>query len=120
YGRKPWFDLLQPAIALASSGFPISYAQMRSFRTNAELLSQFSESKRIFLKGGALYDWNENFQQPDLRRMLERIAGSGASDFYEGETAHILAREMEKNGGLITPQGLRENEALARHPPEWH
>ena len=118
YGRKPWFDQLQPAIALASSGFPISYAQMRSFRANADPLSQFPESKRIFLKGGAFYDWNENFQQPELRRTLERIARHGAKEFYEGETAHILAREMEKNGGLITQLDLREYQAVERKPLE--
>src|SRR5689334_4146856 len=118
YGHKPWFELLQPAIALASSGFPISYSQMRSFKATADSLSQFPESKRIFLKGGSFYDWNENLQQPELRRTLERIAGSGASDFYEGETAHILAREMEKNGGLIALDDLREYQAIERKPLE--
>src|SRR5437016_6113311 len=54
YGTKPWAELLQPAIHLASSGFPISYPQMRSFKTSADSLSQFPESNRIFLKGGAL------------------------------------------------------------------
>ena len=118
YGHKPWFDLLQPAIALASSGFPISYSQMRSFKSSADYLSQFPESKRIFLKEGALYDSNENFKQPELARTLERIAGSGASEFYEGETARIFAREMEKNGGLITLDDLREYHAVERKPLE--
>src|SRR5438445_11590404 len=31
YGTKSWSELLAPAIHLASSGFPISYSQMRSF-----------------------------------------------------------------------------------------
>ena len=118
YGTKPWPELLQPAIHLASSGFPISYPQMRSFKSNADGLSQFPESKRIFLKGGALYDWNENFQQPELARTLERLARHGAKEFYEGETAHILAREMEKNGGLITLDDLREYQAVERKPLE--
>jgi gamma-glutamyltranspeptidase/glutathione hydrolase len=118
YGTKPWAELLQPAIRLASAGFPISYPQMRSFKAAADGLSQFAESKRIFLKGGALYDWNENFQQPELARTLERIARHGAKDFYEGETAHILAREMEKNGGLITLDDLREYQAVERKPLE--
>lgn len=118
YGRKPWFDLLQPAIGLASSGFPISYSQMRSFHYSADLLSQFPESKKIFLKDGALYDWNENFKQPELARTLERIAGGGAAEFYEGETAHIFAREMEKHGGLITLDDLREYQAVERKPLE--
>src|SRR5919108_4140431 len=118
YGTKPWAELLQPAIRLASAGFPISYPQMRSFKAAADGLSQFAESKRIFLKGGALYDWNENFQQPELARTLERIARHGAKDFYEGETAHILAREMEKNGGLITLDDLRDYQAVERKPLE--
>lgn len=118
YGTKPWAELLQPAIHLASSGFPISYPQMRSFKSNADGLSQFPESKRIFLKGGASYDWNENFQQPELARTLERIARHSAKEFYEGETARILASEMEKNGGLITLEDLREYQAVERKPLE--
>src|SRR6266571_2581689 len=57
YGHKSWSELLQPAIQLASSGFPVSYSQMRSFRFSANSLSQFPDSKRIFLKDGAFYDW---------------------------------------------------------------
>jgi gamma-glutamyltranspeptidase/glutathione hydrolase len=118
YGRRSWADLLQPAIRLASSGFPISHWQMLSFRANADSFSEFPESKRIFLKGGNFYDWNENFRQPELARTLERIAHQGAADFYEGQTAHILAREMEKNGGLITLDDLREYHAVERKPLE--
>jgi gamma-glutamyltranspeptidase/glutathione hydrolase len=118
YGTKPWAEMLQPAIHLASSGFPISYPQMRSFKASADGLSQFPESKRIFLKGGTLYDWGESFPQPELARTLERIARYGAKDFYEGETAHILAHEMEKNGGLITSDDLREYQAVERKPLE--
>jgi gamma-glutamyltranspeptidase/glutathione hydrolase len=118
YGSKPWAELLQPAIRLASSGFPISYWQMLSFRANADSFAPFPDSKRIFLKGGSTYDWNENFQQPELARILERVARRGAADFYEGETAHILAREMEKNGGLITLDDLREYRAVERKPLE--
>jgi len=118
YGTKSWPEVLQPAIHLASSGFPISFSQARSFHYAADLLSQFPDSKRIFLKGGTFYDWNENFQQPELARTLERIAQNGAKEFYEGETARILASQMEKNGGLITMEDLREYQAVERKPLE--
>ena len=118
YGTKPWSEVLQPAIHLASSGFPISYSQMRSFHYAADLLSQFPDSKRIFLKDGTFYDWNENFQQPELARTLGRIAQNGAREFYEGETARILASQMEKNGGLITMEDLREYQPVERKPLE--
>src|SRR6266851_2703277 len=118
YGRQSWAELLQPAIRLASNGFPVSYWMMQSLRFSADSLSTFPESKHIFLKDGAFYDWNEIFRQPDLARTLERIAHQGAKDFYEGETARIIAREMEKNGGLITLEDLREYQAVERRPLE--
>lgn len=118
YGTKSWSGLLEPAIHLASSGFAISYSQMRSFHDSADLLSRFPDSKRIFLKDGNFYDWNETFQQPELARTLERIARNGAKEAYEGETAHILASQMEKNGGLITLEDLRAYQAVERKPLE--
>jgi gamma-glutamyltranspeptidase/glutathione hydrolase len=118
FGTKSWLELLQPAIDLASNGFPVSHAMMQSLRYSAESLSQFPDSKRIFLKDGEFYDWNEILRQPDLARTLERIAHQGANEFYEGETARILSREMERNGGLITLQDLRAYSAVERKPLE--
>jgi len=118
YGTQSWVTLLHPAIELASHGFPVSHALMQSLHYSADFLSQFPDSKRIFLKDGASYDWNEILRQPDLARTLERIAHQGAKDFYEGETARILAREMKKNGGLITLEDLREYQAIERRPLE--
>jgi len=118
YGKKPWAELIKPAIDFASNGFPVSKAQMDSWHKESNLLSQFPESKRIFLKGGAFYDWQEIFRQPELARTLERIARLGARDFYEGETAHLLADAMAKNGGLITLDDLRDYKAKERTPLE--
>ena len=81
-------------------------------------LAQFPESKRIFQKDGAYYDLDETIKQPELGRTLERIAKSGAKDFYEGETARILASEMQKNGGLITLDDLKNYVVAERKPLE--
>lgn len=111
YGRKPWADLLEPAVALASRGFPVSYAFAESLKSSKSMAG-FPESKRIFQKNGAYY----RFAQPELARTLERIAKSGAKDFYEGETAKELAGEMAKNGGLITLSDLNNYAAVERQP----
>ena len=118
FGSKPWASLLQPAIDLAAKGFPVSRWQMESWREYQDSLSKFPESKRIFLKGGAGYDWQENFRQPELARTLGRIASNGSKDFYEGETAKLLAAAMAKNGGLITLDDLRNYRAIERTPLE--
>jgi gamma-glutamyltranspeptidase/glutathione hydrolase len=118
FGTKPWATLLQPAIDLAAKGFPVSRWQMESWRGYEDSLSKFPESKRIFLNGGRGYDWQENFRQPELARTLGRIAASGSKDFYEGETAKLLADAMAKNGGLITLDDLRNYRAVERKPLE--
>ena len=116
YGRKPWAELVQPAAALAAQGFPLSYAQAQGLRSSARGLSRFPESKRIFLKGGKFYEPGETLVQPELARTLDRIARFGAKDFYEGETARLLARDMQEHGGLITLEDLRQYRAIERAP----
>jgi gamma-glutamyltranspeptidase/glutathione hydrolase len=118
YGSKPWAQLLAPAINLATAGIPVSHWQMESWDRSSSLLSQFPESKRIFLKNGKLYGWHENFRQPELARTLRRIARLGANDFYEGETAHLLAAAMKQNGGLISLNDLRNYKVVERVPLE--
>src|SRR5258705_9394427 len=76
-----WQKLLKPAIELASKGFPISHSQMESFGAYAKQLSQTKspDTKRIFLKGGSFYQWQETVPQRGLASTLERIARDGAS-----------------------------------------
>ena len=116
YGRKPWAELVHPAAELASKGFPLSYAQAQSFRSAARSLSGFPESKRIFLKDGQFYEADEIFVQAELGRTLDRIARLGAADFYDGETARLLAQDIEEHGGLITLDDLKAYTAIERQP----
>lgn len=116
HGSRPWAELLQPAIRLAAGGVTLSYEEARSICGARSRLARFEESRRIFLKDGACYEPGELLRQPDLARTLERIARHGARDFYEGETAHILAEEMQKHGGLVTLEDLRSYKAVEREP----
>jgi gamma-glutamyltranspeptidase/glutathione hydrolase len=118
YGHKPWTEVLDPAVKLASDGYPVSYGlsdSLQSPGTN-KLLAQFPESKRIFL--GAKY--GEKLVQPELAATLKRIRERGAADFYEGETARKFAAAMEANGGLITLEDLKQYQAIERTPLRGH
>jgi gamma-glutamyltranspeptidase/glutathione hydrolase len=114
YGRKKLAEDMQPAIQLASKGFPLSYAVARSLQSKN--LARDPESKRIFQRDGKYYEIGEIFTQPELAATLERIAKNGAKEFYEGETAHKLADAMAKNGGLVTLSDLKEYTAPERTP----
>ena len=118
YGHKPWKELVEPAVRIASEGFPVSYglAHSLSSKYTAERLSKFPESKRIFLRGGKFYEAGEKLVQPELAQTLERIRDRGAKDFYEGETAALLAADMREHGGLITLDDLKTYRAIERQP----
>jgi gamma-glutamyltranspeptidase/glutathione hydrolase len=105
YGTRPWAELVHPAVDLAAKGFPVSYGLSQSLRGRG--LDQFPESKRIFQRDGKYYEAGEIFAQPDLARTLARIEKQGAKDFYEGETAKLLAKDMSAHGGLITESDLK-------------
>jgi gamma-glutamyltranspeptidase/glutathione hydrolase len=116
YGKKAWADLVQPAVDLASKGFALSYAQATGLKNAGRNLGQFPESNRIFLNGGKYYEPGDVFIQADLGRTLDRIAKLGAKDFYEGETARLLAKDMQQHGGLITMEDLKQYAAIERKP----
>ena len=113
YGSKPWARLVEPAVKLAGKGFEISDYAARSFR-EAKNLPQFLESKRIFLKNGAYFLAGDKLVQPELSAVLKRIGKLGARDFYEGETARLLAEQCKLNGGLITLEDLKQYKAVER------
>lgn len=120
YGKRPWKELIEPAVRLARDGFPLSYGLSQEMRSQSIVgkLSQFTDSKRIFLNGGSLYEMGEIFKQPELTATLTRIRDSGAKDFYEGETARLLTADMAAHGGLITLDDLRDYKIFERKPLE--
>src|SRR5208337_749429 len=106
HGTMKLADVMQPAIRLAEQGFPVSEKLAREFREERSGLQQFSMSSHIFLNDGKMFRAGDTFKQPELAETLKRIAKKGPGEFYQGETAQMLARDMAALGGLITLDDL--------------
>ena len=50
--------------------------------------------------------WEIRYGSWSLAATLKRIAKNGPDEFYKGETAQMLARDMAGLGGLITLDDL--------------
>jgi gamma-glutamyltranspeptidase/glutathione hydrolase len=100
---------------LAENGFPLDERLARMFRSS-EALAGFDMSRRIFLKNGAYYAAGEIFKQPELAATLRRIATNGPDEFYRGRTAHDLASDIERGGGLVTLDDLEHYTPKVREP----
>lgn len=113
-GRLPWARLVEPAIALARDGFPVSDGLAHSLKEVLPSMKKYPASVAAFSRAGTPYEMGDVFKQPDLARTLERIAQSGPAGFYEGETARLIEKEMKAGGGLITREDLKAYQAKRR------
>jgi len=115
-GKVTWAEVIEPARRLAAEGHAVSQGTAASFREYAYRFEPFPESERIFLAGGAFLQQGQLWRQPDLAATLARIQQDGPRDFYEGETARLIADGMAKNGGTITLADLKSYRATERTP----
>jgi gamma-glutamyltranspeptidase/glutathione hydrolase len=106
HGTMKLADVMQSAIRYAEDGIPVTEKLVREFQEERHDLQRFSMSSRIFLNEGKMYKVGDTLRQPDLAATLKRIAKKGPEEFYRGETAHMLARDMASLGGLITLDDL--------------
>ncbi|WP_109483148.1 gamma-glutamyltransferase [Paraburkholderia sp. C35] len=111
FGKLKWKQVLAPAIKYATDGFTVEawLQQRREFasknfggKTNFD--AYFSN-----LKAGTV------FRQPELAQTLTRIASDGGREFYEGQTADLIARQMYGHG-LLTKTDLLQYKAVWRQP----
>ena len=115
FGGLPWAEVVQPAIDLAG-GFEVTVRLVSTLEAAQNGIRAFPASADVFLPGGAVPAVGDTFSQPDLAAVLTRLRDRGPDDFYRGETAALIAAEMERGGGLITLEDLDRYTSVWREP----
>jgi gamma-glutamyltranspeptidase/glutathione hydrolase len=115
-GTKTWREVIAPAIRLAEEGFVVDAELARSLKESENRFKKYPASMALFYANGAPPAPGSTFKNPDLAKVLKRIADKGPAGFYEGETAEAIAADMKENGGLITVADLKAYEAKWREP----
>jgi len=115
FGKKPWKDLVAPAIALARDGFVIDKYLAKNLANPrlADRLKKSPASAAIWLQPRSA---DAKVTIPELAVTLERIAARGPDGFYKGETAAAIVAEMKAGGGIITAEDLAGYKAIWREP----
>ena len=108
-------EILAPAINYAENGFILNRTTARSFNYYRDQFNGDEGTKEIFVKD---QEWKQGdvIIQKDLAETLKRISTSGNEGFYDGETAELIVKEMNENGGLITKQDLLDYDSVYREP----
>lgn len=106
-GKLTWAELIEPARKLAADGFVVTHRTEKLLQDHQKILSPFVDSRRIFLRDGKLFREGDTLRQPELAATLARLQKKGPREFYEGETARLIAEDMRQHRGLITAEDLR-------------
>ena len=121
YGTMTWQEVLEPSIRLAEQGFSVPHDLaniLASERYKKRLSSNEAAAKSYYKTDKSNYQAGEILKLPDLAWTLKQLSDYGPDAFYKGEIAKKIVKEMEKNGGLITAQDLKNYTPVERSPVE--
>ncbi|MGB0085052.1 MAG: gamma-glutamyltransferase family protein, partial [Rhodomicrobiaceae bacterium] len=100
HGRKPLKELLQPAIAYASDGYPIAPRVQFDFVKQLPILRGNEVAASTLLVEGGAPRVGAVQRQPRLAASLELIVEHGRDAFYTGEVAQDMVEALRALGGL--------------------
>lgn len=115
FGTLSWREAMQPAIALADKGMPTDWYQTLQIAYGAAAgLGRFEESARTYLPDGippvSLSSHSpKRIQLGRLADTLRRLAEAGPADFYRGQIAEAVLRDL--SGSAFQAEDLAEYEA---------
>ena len=112
-GSLPIEDILEPVINLAYKGVTVTKKQEQKIKKYQPLFLEANKQPIIL---DTLWKTNDVIKYPELAKTLERILKHGRDEFYKGETAKILAKFIQDNGGIITEEDLAKYKAKWRTP----
>lgn len=120
FGRLNWATLLQPAISLAETGFPISPRMAASIAGSQKYgIDRFAPMRNyLFDETGSPLKAGRILKNQPFANILRRLAGEGSSPFYHGDIADdiIKTTRTEQNTGILTNQDFTDYRVIKRQP----
>lgn len=114
FGAQSIGAVLQPAIAYAREGFPVSEIIAHQWDLIARFgVLQHPDALRTFTIDGRTPRLGELFRIPALALTMERVAAGGADTFYRGVIAEEIVAFSRAHGGV------HRLEDFATHESSW-
>lgn len=116
WGRKPWGEVVRPAIELADKGFTLSPHMHRALRWREPWLRASAPMQAVFAPLGKLRSRGDLVQRPALARTLRSIATSGEELFYRGPLAETMVEAAAAKGSRLSTSDLERYRTIERPP----
>ncbi len=103
YGTKSLAEVLEPAIALAQTGFPVDATFAEQIRSNQTRFEAFSSTRSLYLPQGKAPEPGSRFRNPDLAKTYRILAEQGMNAFYRGEIGEAIAQTVQQPPIIAQP-----------------
>lgn len=121
YGKLPLGDCLEPAIALARDGYPITEFNVEETNLTGPELAKYPDLYGPWVKtytdGSGTVKLGSVLRQPDLAKTFEAIAKIGPQHLYGGALGKAAVDHLQANGGSVTMADLEAMLGATR--PVW-
>lgn len=119
-GRLPLHRLLDDAIEHAANGISVTHSQARCLTAKSAELMPMSGFAETFIPSGKLPVAGEVFRQRRVADTLAHLAQAGLDDFYRGELARSIAKDLQAAGSCLSLSDLHAYRAQVVKPLVLH
>jgi len=116
FGTLPMAVLAAPAIRLAGEGFAIDASLRIPIDRLQNTLRKFPDTARIFLPNDKVPADGSIIRQADLAVSLKTFVSQGPQAFYSGSVGQAIVESVQKAGGVMTLDDLKNYKAVWREP----
>jgi gamma-glutamyltranspeptidase/glutathione hydrolase len=121
FGTLKLAEVLKPAIELAEKGIAVDWYLTLKTATMAKELARYPTTRDIWLPNGyppvtAAGAALDRLKLKGLAETLKRLATAGRRDYYEGEIAAAIVKDMKAMGGSLAAEDLRGYRARIVEP----
>ncbi len=114
-GQLPLSEVLNPAIELAR-GHVLNAFQAGFLEMLHPILTMTATGRAIYEPEGQYVQHGDVLAMPALVDFLHQIIDDQGANFYRGDLARQIEREMRQQGGLLTSQDLASYRVIERKP----
>ena len=117
-GKLPLSRLLEDAIHYADHGIAVTVSQHMNTKNKLAELKDIHGFADSFLTNGQVPATGSVFKQSRLGATLKRLGDAGLDDYYRGDLAESIARDLREAGSPVSLADLSNHKALIRTPLE--
>ena len=116
FGSLPIEDLFKPAIDLAKNGFVVTKKQSNSLGGKLEDFIKVNGEESLYSKK---YYEGDTIKNTRFAETLSKISEYGPEVFYGGEIGEMIVNSVNKTGGIMTIDDLKNYESVWRDPVKF-